>query len=169
MRPVAAGAAGADDRGDAQQPAPEAMPNEPRHWKVQFASDHVAGVCPPAWDALAGANGGPDNFVPSYGDDEEFTQRAAQRIREVFEADCDVFFVLSGTVANALALAAVCRPYHGVLCHPLSHVEHDEANAPEFFTGGAKLLHAGGEGGKIDPAACARLFDRGHGIHSAKL
>ena len=79
------------------------MPNERRHWKVQFASDHVAGICPAAWDALAEANGGTDSFVPSYGDDEEFTQRAARRLREVFEADCEVFFVLSGTVANALA------------------------------------------------------------------
>jgi threonine aldolase len=145
------------------------MPAEPRNWRYQFASDHVAGICPEAFAALARANAGGDvAFVPSYGDDEEFTRRAAQAIRDLFETDCDVFFVLSGTVANALALATVCRPYHGIVCHPIAHVEHDEANAPEFFTGGAKLLHVAGEAGKIDPAGFAAIFERGHGIHSAK-
>ena len=48
---------------------------------------------------------------------------------------------------NALALSAICNSYHGILCHPVSHVETDEANAPEFFTGGAKLIHVGGNRG----------------------
>jgi threonine aldolase len=156
------------------------MPDTPRHWKVQFASDHVAGICPQAWAALAAANSAPGAsgtrpdeappaFVPSYGDDEEFTRLAVQHIRTVFEKpDAAVFFVLSGTVANALSLAALCQPYHGILRHPLAHVEHDEANAPEFFTGGAKLLDAGGDNGKIDPTGLPAVFARGHGVHSAK-
>jgi len=70
----------------------------------QFASDNYAGVCPQAWDCLARANSG---HVPAYGED-DWTTAAADRIRNVFEADCEVFFVFSGTAGNALALASLC-------------------------------------------------------------
>src|SRR6187402_2893450 len=101
-----------------------------------FASDNTAGVCPEALAALTAANAG---RVPSYGDDES-TARAKQSFAELFETACDVFFVFNGTAANALALAALCQRHHGVLCHAMAHVETYECSAPEFFTGGSKLL-----------------------------
>jgi threonine aldolase len=80
-----------------------------------------------------------DGHVRSYGDD-QWTLRVADRLREVFETDCDVYFVFNGTAANSLALAALCQSYHSVICHQLAHVETDECGAPEFFSNGAKLL-----------------------------
>ncbi len=139
-------------------------------WKRQFASDTVAGVCPQALRSLERAN--EIGFVPSYGEDDEFTGQARKQICHLFgknEAECRVFFVSSGTVANALAMTSACQSFDGILCHSLSHLEHDEANAPEYLTGGAKLLHVAGRNGKIDPDRLVDFLDRGHGYHSVRL
>src|SRR5256885_46923 len=91
-----------------------------------FASDNTAGVCPEALAALTAANAG---RVPSYGDDAH-TAKAKRLFTEVFETNCDVFFVFNGTAANALVLAALCQRHHGIVCHALSHVDTDECGAP---------------------------------------
>ena len=62
-----------------------------------FASDNNSGICPEAWAALEEAN---QNHAPGYGDD-RWTKQAADLIREVFETDCEVFFVFNGTAANS--------------------------------------------------------------------
>ncbi|MBL8424457.1 MAG: low specificity L-threonine aldolase [Candidatus Accumulibacter phosphatis] len=129
-----------------------------------FASDNYAGICPEALAALLAAN---DGHVRSYGDD-EWTLQAADRLRELFETDCDVYFVFNGTAANSLALAALCQSYHSVICHHLAHVETDECGAPEFFSNGAKLLAVGGEQGKLTPAALVEAVTRRSDIHHPK-
>jgi threonine aldolase len=130
-----------------------------------FASDNTAGLCPEALAALVAANSG---RVPSYGDDAT-TARAKQRFADLFETACDVFFVFNGTAANALALSALCQRHHGILCHALAHIETDECAAPEFFTGGSKLLPVGTPDGKLRPADLAPLLLRGHGVHAPKI
>lgn len=130
-----------------------------------FASDNTAGVCPEALAALTAANA---DRVPSYGDDAH-TARAKKHFAELFETDCDVFFVFNGTAANALALAALCQRHHGILCHALSHVDTDECAAPEFFTGGSKLLPISSPDAKLRPADLAPVLHRGHGVHFPKL
>ncbi|MCX6956069.1 MAG: beta-eliminating lyase-related protein [Verrucomicrobia bacterium] len=138
--------------------------NAPRP-NFAFASDNTAGVCPEAFAALAAANAG---CVPSYGDDAP-TARAKERFNEIFATECEVFFVFNGTAANALALAAICQRHHGVLCHALSHVETDECAAPEFFTGGSKLLPLSSPDAKLRPADLAPVLHRGHGVHFPKI
>ena len=130
-----------------------------------FASDNTAGVCPEALAALAAANAG---RVPSYGDDAP-TAHAKKLFGEIFETDCDVFFVFNGTAANALALSAICQRHHGILCHALAHVETDECAAPEFFTGGSKLLPIAAPDAKLRPADLAPVLHRGHGVHFPKI
>jgi threonine aldolase len=130
-----------------------------------FASDNTAGVCPEALAALAAANAG---RVPSYGDDAH-TARAKKLFAEVFERECDVFFVFNGTAANALVLAALCQRHHGILCHAMSHVETDECGAPEFFTGGSKVIPIDAPLAKLRPADLAPVLTRGHGVHFPKL
>jgi threonine aldolase len=127
----------------------------------QFASDNYAGICPEAWQAMQTANVG---FVTSYGDD-VWTERACQYLRQVFDTECQVFFVFNGTAANSLALASLCRSYHSVICHELAHVETDECGAPEFFSNGTKLLHVPGAGGKLDLAEVERAIIRRSDIH----
>ena len=129
-----------------------------------FASDNYAGICPEAVQALLAANTG---HAPAYGDD-EWTQRVSDRLRAVFETDCDVYFAFNGTAANSLALASLCQSYHSVVCHELAHVNTDECGAPEFFSNGSKLLPAKGEGGKLTPAAVAEVIARRSDIHYPK-
>jgi threonine aldolase len=130
-----------------------------------FASDNTAGICPEALAALNAANAG---RLPSYGDD-ALTAEARRRVAEVFERECDVFFVFNGTAANAVVLGALCQRHQAVLCHEASHVETDECGAPEFFTGGSKLLPIAGAEAKLRPAALAPVMHRGHGVHFPKI
>jgi threonine aldolase len=132
--------------------------------KYNFASDNTAGICPEAWAALAEANSG---FAASYGDD-QYTARAADLFRDVFETDCDVYFVFNGTAANSLALAALCQPYHSVITHKDAHIEADECNAPQFFSGGAKLLALAGANGKLDAESIERAATERDDVHFAK-
>ena len=129
-----------------------------------FASDNYAGICPEAWSALAEANQG---HAPGYGDD-AWTARAADMIREVFETNCEVFFVFNGTAANSLVLASLCQSYHSILCHELAHVETDECGAPEFFSNGTKVLLIPGPNGKIDPAGVERMVKKRTDVHYPK-
>lgn len=130
----------------------------------QFASDNNAGVCPEVWDALLSAN---TNHAPGYGED-LITAQAANLIRDVFEKDCEVFFVFNGTAANSLALASVGRSFHSVLCHEYAHVETDECGAPEFFSHGMKVLQLPGKYGKIDPTEIRDRVERRKDIHYPK-
>ena len=135
-----------------------------RGQRHDFASDNTAGICPEALTALNEAN---PETAPSYGDD-SWTLRVCDRIREIFEADCDVYFVFNGTAANALALAQICQPFHSIVCQRFSHIQTDECGAPEFFTNGSKLLLVGGDNGKISLAETAATLAAQHDLHSHK-
>ena len=130
----------------------------------EFSSDNVAPICPEAWAALEEAN---THSAPSYGED-RWTARACDQVREVFEADCDVYFVFTGTAANALAIAQLSKSFQSVICHRHSHIQTDECGAPEFFTGGSKLLLVGGADGKIDTGQVEALLARHNELHSHK-
>ncbi|MFV2068353.1 MAG: low specificity L-threonine aldolase [Pirellulales bacterium] len=132
--------------------------------RCELASDNYAGVCPEALQALTEANVG---HAPSYGED-RWTAEACDLFRELFETDCEVFFVFNGTAANALSLASLCQSYHSIVCHELAHVETDECGAPEFFSHGSKLLLARGQFGKLDPSAVRQLVTRRSDIHYPK-
>ncbi|NEQ96533.1 MAG: low specificity L-threonine aldolase [Cyanothece sp. SIO2G6] len=131
---------------------------------VQFASDNYSGICPEALEYMLRAN---SDDVPAYGDD-PWTQRAADQFRELFEIDCEVFFVFNGTAANSLSLASLCQSYHSVICHELAHIETDECGGPEFFSNGSKLLVAHGEHGKLNPMAAEQLITKRTDIHYPK-
>ena len=130
----------------------------------QFASDNYAGICPEAWQAMQEANQG---HVVSYGDD-PWTARAADAFRELFEIDCEIYFVFNGTAANSLALASLCQSYHGVICCDQSHVETDECGAPEFFSNGSKILVAPSVDGKLACEAIREIATKRQDIHYPK-
>lgn len=116
---------------------------------MNFASDNWAGAHPAIMAATARANAG---YAPSYGGD-ALTKRVEQKFSEVFEREVAVFFVATGGAANALALSQLCPPWGMILCHEESHIQMDECGAPEFMTGGAKLLPIEGFAGKLTPQA----------------
>jgi threonine aldolase len=84
-------------------------------------------------------------------DGDEWSARLDSAFSELFEREVRALWVSTGTAANCLALAALCPPYRGILCHRDAHIEVDEAGAPGFFTGGAKLMLLDGPGAKVTP------------------
>ena len=90
-------------------------------------------------------------------------------MREVFGCDLSAYLVVTGTAANALALAACCPPYGAVVCHHEAHIQVDECGAPEMYTGGAKLMGVRGSAGKLTPAGITALLDTmGRGEHEQR-
>ncbi|NEU72746.1 low specificity L-threonine aldolase [Hassallia byssoidea VB512170] len=130
----------------------------------QFASDNNSGICPEALEYMIKANLG---SAPAYGND-EWTLLATDYFRDLFEIDCEVFFVFNGTAANSLSLAALCQSYHSVICHENAHIETDECGAPEFASNGSKLLLAKGENGKLTPEAIEAIVNKRADIHYPK-
>jgi len=122
--------------------------------RCDFASDNTAAICPEAWTALSEAN---TKYAPAYGED-EWTAKVCDRIRKIFEVDCDVYFVFTGTAANALGLAQLCQPFHGVICHERAHIQTDEGGATEFYTRGARLFLTNTSNGKIDLGQAQKLI-----------
>lgn len=114
--------------------------------RYNFASDNMAGAAPEALEALIEFNGG---AASGYGTDHVSAQ-AADAVRGFLDADADVRFVGSGTAANAIALATLCRPFEGVLAHRHAHVCTDETGAPGFFGHGLGLIPLDGASGRID-------------------
>jgi threonine aldolase len=132
--------------------------------RLQFASDNAAGICPEAWASLEAANVG---HAPAYGED-EWTERACDLLREIFEIDCEVFFVYNGTAANSISLAAMCESYHSIICHQEAHLETDECGGPEFFSNGTKVLLVPGKDGKIDLDGVRHTVERRTDVHYPK-
>jgi threonine aldolase len=101
-----------------------------------------------------------------YGAD-DLTAQVTQKLRDLFEApDAAVYLVPTGTAANALALATLVQPYDTVFCSELAHIHEDECNAPEFYTGGAKLsLVPGGDVMTPDRLRVAIEAQGNRGVH----
>ncbi|MFN0024761.1 MAG: threonine aldolase family protein [Parvularculaceae bacterium] len=116
---------------------------------MNFASDNWAGAHPDIMAAVTRSNEG---AAPSYGGD-ALTKRTEKKFCEIFERDVAVFFVATGGAANSLALAQMAPPWGMILAHEEAHIQMDECGAPEFFTGGAKILPVKGYAGKLAPEA----------------
>jgi threonine aldolase len=110
-----------------------------------FASDNGAGATPAVLNALIKAN---DGYRAAYGNDDE-TREVENLISALFEKQCYVFLVSTGTAANALALSALTPPWGAVLAHKHAHIVEDECGAPEFYMHGARLIPIDGVAGKL--------------------
>ncbi len=121
---------------------------------MQFGSDNQTGASQRVLDMLSKANTG---YTHGYGND-DWTGKAVELLRQVFECDLEAFFVASGTAANSLALSCLVQPWETVLCHDRAHILSDESTAPEFFTGGARLIPISKGAGKLTADHLAQHF-----------
>ena len=135
---------------------------------MRFVSDNAAAAHPKVIEAIERSN----RLDAPY-DGDEWSSRLDGAFSDLFETEVRALWVSTGTAANCLALAALCPPYRGILCHKDAHIEVDEAGAPGFFTGGAKLMLLDGPGAKITPdtvaAACDRIRDDVHQVQPAAI
>ncbi len=121
---------------------------------MRFFSDNAAPAHPAVIEAIAKSN----RMDTAY-DGDEYSGRLDHAFSDLFEREVRVLWVTTGTAANCLALAALCPPFGGIVCHQDAHIENDEAGAPGFYTQGAKLMLVGGEGAKVTPDAVAAACD----------
>lgn len=111
---------------------------------MRFVSDNAAPAHPKVIEAIVASN----RLDTAY-DGDEWSERLDGVFSDLFETEVRALWVSTGTAANCLALAALCPPYRGIICHRDAHIEVDEAGAPGFFTAGAKLMLIDGDGAKI--------------------
>lgn len=121
---------------------------------MQFFSDNVARVHPKVWEAMRAA----DSPDAGY-DGDALSQRLDAVFSDLFGRPCAALWVATGTAANCLALTTMVPPHGGAICHREAHVETDECGAAGFYTHGAKLMLAEGEGAKLTPRTIAALAD----------
>ena len=117
-----------------------------------FLSDNAAPVHPKVWDAMRAADA---SDAPYDGD--ALSRQLDERFSDLFGRPAWGLWAVTGTAANCLALATMVPPHGGVVCHREAHIEVDECGAPGFFTHGAKLMLAEGEGAKLTPHAVERV------------
>src|SRR5918998_2183054 len=113
---------------------------------MRFFSDNAAAACPEVMAAIEAAN-----RIDTAYDGDALSARLNAAFSELFETEVEALWVSTGTAANSLALAALCPPFGSIVCHRDAHIQNDECGAPEFYTHGAKLLLAEGEGAKLTP------------------
>ena len=123
---------------------------------MYFASDNWAGVHP---DVAAGLSAHASGFSGAYGDG-ALDHSVYRRFNEIFEREVAVFFVATGTAANALSLAAYNKPGGISFCHREAHVIEDECGAPEYFSGGSRLHAVDGQLGRMNPADLEHALKR---------
>jgi threonine aldolase len=113
---------------------------------MRFFSDNAAPACPQVLEAIAAAN-----RIDTAYDGDAWSKRLNAAFSALFQREVEALWVSTGTAANSLALAALCPPHGSIICHRDAHIQNDECGAPEFYTGGAKLLLGEGEGAKLTP------------------
>jgi threonine aldolase len=115
---------------------------------MQFFSDNATPVCPEVMAAIAAADQADHGY-----DGDAWSGRLDQAFSTLFDAPVKALWITTGTAANSIALACLCPPYGGVICHEEAHIVVDECGAPGFYTHGAALMPLSGRGAKLSPDA----------------
>jgi threonine aldolase len=119
---------------------------------MRFFSDNAAAAHPAVLEAMVAAN----RLDTAY-DGDALSKQLDGAFSDLFETEVRALWISTGTAANCLALASLCPPFGGVICHREAHINVDECGAPEFFTHGAKLLLVDGPGAKLTPATVEQI------------
>ncbi|MFO0961746.1 MAG: GntG family PLP-dependent aldolase [Phycisphaerales bacterium] len=115
---------------------------------VDLRSDTVTRPTHAMWEAMRAAELGDDVL----GDEPTVALLEARIARELGKEAA--VFVPSGTMANQLAIRAVCGAGDEIVAHADSHIIHYEVGAPAALAG-AMVRTVGGEGGVFDEEALA--------------
>ncbi|KPM44223.1 hypothetical protein AK830_g2395 [Neonectria ditissima] len=132
--------------------------------QYSFLDDYSEGAHPLLLKAVFTSNYSQE---AGYGGD-AYCHLARQRIRShLGREDVGIFFVPSGTSANAISIAACLRPHEAVIAASSGHIVTRETGAVE--ASGHKIINATPQNGKLTPDIIARaLDDNWHFPHMAK-
>ncbi|GIS09455.1 MAG: L-threonine aldolase [Alphaproteobacteria bacterium] len=124
--------------------------------KILIGTDTTSGIAPQILDAIAEASH--IKTLP-YGND-IITEECKNIVKNIFEkSDLEIIPMVSGTASNSLALSSFLRSYGSVICHSDAHINKDEGGAPEFFSGGGKLLTISNSLGRIKAQDLQKKID----------
>ena len=117
-----------------------------RKENILIGTDTTSGISPQILNAIVKAS---NTKTLPYGDD-TFTKECKNVVKNIFEKnDLEIIPMVSGTASNSLALSSFLRSYGSVVCHSDAHINKDEGGAPEFFSGGGKLITISNSLGRI--------------------
>ena len=122
-------------------------------------------MCPEVLAALAEANA---HHLPGLRRRSVDAPRGGHGPGNVFETDCEVFFVFNGTASNCLSLWSLCESFHRVICHQFSHIQTDECGAPGFFVHGVTLHPMDTPDGKLTAGTVREGSRTPHGFHGSE-
>ncbi len=121
---------------------------------IRFNNDYSQGAHPAVLQALADTN---HESYAGYGLDPQ-CERAAGLIKEHLNCPAAaIHFVVGGTQANYIAVAACLRPYQSVICADSGHIHAHETGAVEH--GGHKILTLPAENGKLAASQIAAVAE----------
>ncbi|KAH6892545.1 pyridoxal phosphate-dependent transferase [Thelonectria olida] len=132
--------------------------------KYSFLDDYSEAIHPLLLEAICAGN---HTQETGYGHD-TYCEQARQRIRShLGRGDVGIFFVPSGTSANAISIASCLRPHEAVIAASSGHIVTRETGAVE--ASGHKIINATPDNGKLTPDIIARALDENwHFPHMAK-
>lgn len=121
---------------------------------IRFDCDYVEGAHPRIVEYLVETN---MEQTIGYGEDEHCIH-ARKKIQKVFACEhADVHFLVGGTQTNLTAIAAVLKPYQGVIAASTGHINVHETGAIEAC--GHKVLAIPSEDGKITAEQVQEMYD----------
>ncbi len=124
--------------------------------QILIGTDTISGIAPQILDAIAEAS---NTKTLPYGHD-IFTEECKNTVQNIFEkSDLEIIPMVSGTASNSLALSSFLRSYGNIICHRDAHINKDEGGAPEFFSGGGKLLTISNSQGRIKAEDLLKKID----------
>ena len=125
---------------------------------LRFECDYTEGCIPEILDAIA-----KENHTPLCGYSEDpVCDRARQKIKALCGGEnVDIHFLVGGTQANTVSIAAALRPYQGVISAEPGHINCHETGAIEAT--GHKVIALRSETGRLS----AELIDRYCAAHWA--
>ncbi len=129
-----------------------------------FTNDYSEGAHPHILKALMDAN-----LVQhtGYGMDEDHCGAARARIRrEAGREDAQVHFLVGGTQANLIVIAAALRPWEAVICADTGHINVHETGAVEAT--GHKVLAVPSPDGKLTPQMVRQVLEAHTDEHMVK-
>lgn len=129
-----------------------------------FRSDNVP---PPATKILEAALQRGQAWMDAYGED-RLTARLEARLAGIFQHEVAAFPILTGTAANALALAQVSGRFGQILCHRSAHIHKDECGAVEFQAPGNRLKPLDGRHGRLELAECMQAAGPQDDVHQLR-
>ena len=119
---------------------------------LRFECDYSEGAHPKILEALAATN---LEQTPGYGKDGH-CERAKDLIRKACGLpQSTIEFLTGGTQANQIVIAAILKPYQGVICADTGHINVHETGAVEAT--GHKVLALPSKDGKITAQQIAKL------------